>query len=124
MLSSLRALLTRPAAPRRRPAARPRRRPLLEALEERLAPAVQLTYGGPGSVLGLLEQVSGATPSVTISEPTRGHLVIDLGSYTFDATSTATATGLAYQNPGAPQASHFATLDIGQANNVATLQAA
>jgi hypothetical protein len=124
MLSSLRALVTRPASPRRRPAALPRRRPLLEALEDRLAPAVQLMYGGPGSVLSLLEQVSGATPAVTISEPTPGRLEIDLGAQTFDPTSTAQATGLAYQSPGAPQASHFATLDIGQANNVATLQAA
>jgi hypothetical protein len=107
----------RPSTPRRR--ARPR----LEALEDRLAPAVQLTYGGLGTVLGLRELVSGATPAVTVSETTPGQLRIDLGANTFDATSTAQATGLTYQN-GAPGASHFATVDISQANDIATLQAA
>ena len=100
----------------------PRCRPALEALEGRLAPAVQLTYGGLGATLGLRELVSGATPAVTISEPTPDLLRIDLGLQTFDATSTATATGLTYQN-GTPGASHFATLDVSQANNVPTLQA-
>ena len=57
----------------------------MERLEERLALAVQLNYGGPGSVLGLQELVSGATPTVRISEPTPGELRIDLGNVTFDA---------------------------------------
>src|SRR5262249_18850601 len=122
MLSSLRALVTRPASPRRRPAARPRRRPLLEALEDRLVPAVQLTYGGPGTVLGLRELVSGDTPAVAVSEPTPGWLQIDLGAKTFDATSTAAAPGPTYET-GAPGTSHVATLDIGRVNNVRTLQA-
>jgi hypothetical protein len=55
----------RPGAPR--PPARPR----LEALEDRLAPAAQLTYGGPGSVLRLQETVIGSTPAVVISFPSR-----------------------------------------------------
>jgi hypothetical protein len=94
----------------------------LEVLEDRLAPAVQLTYGGLGTVLGLRELVSGATPAVTVSEPTPGQLRIDLGANTFDATSTAQATGLTYQND-APDDSHFAILDISQANDITALQA-
>jgi sugar lactone lactonase YvrE len=87
------------------------------------ASAVQLTYGGPGSVLRLKELVSGATPAVTISEPTPGQLWIDLGrQLTFDPTSTMSATGLSYQS-GAPETSHFAILDISQANDISTLQA-
>src|SRR5262245_20269566 len=112
--------------PRPRPAARPaarRTRLALEALEDRLAPAVQLTYGGPGTALGLQELVSGATPAVSISEPAPNQLQIDLGAQTFDPTSTAQAPGLTYENAGSPGTSHFATLDIGQANNIPTFKA-
>jgi hypothetical protein len=107
----------RPSAPR------PRAQPRLEALEDRLVPAVQLTYGGPGSVLSLQERVSGATPAVTISEPAPNQLKIDLGAQTFHPTSTAQAPGLTYENAGSPGTSHFATLYIGRANNITTLQA-
>jgi sugar lactone lactonase YvrE len=93
-------------------------RPTLEALEDRLAPAVQLTYGGLGAALGLRELVSGATPAVTVSEPASNQLRIDLGGQTFDSKSTAQATGLSYEHPGAPGASHFATVDISQANSI------
>ena len=66
----------------------------MEALEDRLAPAVQLTYGGPGVVLGLRELAGGATPAVTVSEPAPNLLRIDLGAQSFDATSTPQARGL------------------------------
>src|SRR5262245_62455795 len=107
---SLRSLI------RQRFSAKPqsRARLLLEALEDRLAPAVQLTYGGPGTVLDLKELVSGATPSVTISEPATNQLRIDLGGQTFDPTSTAQATGLLYEHRDSPGTSHFATLNISQ----------
>ena len=66
MRSRIRKLFGRQGCPS---VTRPRARLRLEALEDRLAPAVQLLYGGPGTVLSLLEQVSGATPAVTIAEP-------------------------------------------------------
>src|SRR5262249_44582542 len=69
------------------------------------------------------ELVSGATPAVTISEPAPNQLRIDLGAQTFDPTSTARATGLAYEVAGSPGTSHVATLDIGRANNISTLHA-
>ena len=102
---------------------RSRTRPLLEALECRLAPAVLLTYGGPGTILSLLEQASAATPAVSISEPAPGQLEINLGASTFAPTSTTAAPGLTYEVPGSPATSHLADIDIGQANNVTTLQA-
>src|SRR5262249_33549046 len=108
----------RPSAPR------PRARPRLEALEGRLAPAVQLLYDGPGTALSLRELLSGATPAVTLSEPAPGQLRIDLGTgHTFDASSTAQAAGLTYENAGSPGTSHVATLDIGRANNIPTFKA-
>jgi hypothetical protein len=79
-----------------------------------LIPAIQLAYGGPGTALSLRELVSGATPAVTLSEPTSGRLRIDLGAETFDATSTAAAAGLTYESAGSPGASHFATLVAGR----------
>src|SRR5262249_49310564 len=94
----------------------------LEALEDRLAPAVQLTYNGPGSVLALQELVSGATPTVTILEPSPGVLKIDLGPQTFDPTSTAAAMGLTYVS-GAPATSNVATVDISDPNTTPSLQA-
>jgi sugar lactone lactonase YvrE len=103
---------------------RRRIRPSPEVLEDRLVAAVQLTYGGPGSILSLHDLVTGPTPNVTISEPTAGQLRIDLGSNTFDGTSTTTATGLTYANAGSPATSNYATVDISQANNITTLQAA
>src|SRR5262245_48236703 len=82
--SWIRRLFARPV-PRPQRRAPARSRPALEALEDRLAPAVQLSYGGPGSALSLQELVSGATPAVSISEPNPGELWIDLGEQTFDA---------------------------------------
>src|SRR5262245_59806951 len=116
---SLRSLI------RQRFSAKPqsRARLSLEALEDRLAPAVQLTYGGPGSVLDLKELISGATPSVSISESAPGRLEINLGAQTFDPSSTAQVTGLTYEVAGSSGTSNFATVDISQANNITTLQA-
>jgi DNA-binding beta-propeller fold protein YncE len=95
----------------------------MEVLEHRLAPAVQLLYTGPGGTLSLTEGASGATPTVTVSESTANLLRIDLGTGNhFDAASTGSAMGLAYSS-GTPAASQFATLDIGRANNVRTLEA-
>jgi sugar lactone lactonase YvrE len=95
----------------------------MEVLEHRLAPAVQLIYTGPGSMLSLTEGVSGATPTVTISEPTANLLKIDLGAGNhFDASSTGAAMGLAYSS-GTPATSQSATVDIGRADNVPNLAA-
>jgi DNA-binding beta-propeller fold protein YncE len=98
-------------------------RPQMEVLEHRLAPAVQLLYTAPGSTLSLTEGLSGATPTVTISESTPNLLRIDLGAGNhFDASSTGAAMGLAYSS-GTPAASQFATVDIGRADNVPNLAA-
>src|SRR5262249_12300709 len=108
----------RPSTPR--PPARPR----LEALEDRLAPAVQLLYLGAGTPMSLQELVGGATPSVRISEPTPGRLKIDLGASTFAPTSSPELgqAGVIYQN-ATPETSHFATVNISQLNYVPSLQA-
>jgi hypothetical protein len=99
--------------------------PGLEKLEDRLTPAVKLIYGGPATALALTELTAGATPAVVVSEPTSGTLKIDLGSgYSFDATSTGSATGLTYQHAGSPTTSQFATVSISTANNISTLQPA
>jgi DNA-binding beta-propeller fold protein YncE len=95
----------------------------MEVLEHRLAPAVQLLYTGPGSTLSLTEGVSGATPTVAISESAPNLLKIDLGAGNhFDASSTSAAVGLAYSS-GTPAASQSATVDIGRADNVPNLAA-
>jgi sugar lactone lactonase YvrE len=93
-------------------------------LEDRLAPAIQPTYGGYGSILGLQDLANAATPQVTISEQTPNQLRIDLGSNTFDGSSTVQATGLSYENAGSPATSHSATVDISLSYQIATLQAA
>jgi YVTN family beta-propeller protein len=105
---------------------RPGRRaqPRVEALEARLAPAVQLSYAGPGSVLSLTEIASGSTPTVTVSEPVTNQLSIDLGTgQHFDPSSTSTATGLTYSS-GTPATSQSAKVNIDAANDVGRLQAA
>ena len=69
---------------------------------------------------------AGATPAITISEPTPGVslLKIDLGAgYVFAAGSTTAATGLTYQNAGSPTTSQYATIDISSAGNVSSLVA-
>jgi CSLREA domain-containing protein len=118
-------MTTRPR-PRRSSVRRPRpraTRPRLEALEVRLAPAVQLGYGGPGTALALLELASGATATVAISEPAPGQLRINLGAQTFDPTSTTSTAGLAYEVAGEPATSHFADIAIGRAAAVTALKA-
>jgi len=96
-------------------------RPQMEMLEHRLAPAVQLLYTAPGSTLSLTEGMSGATPTITISEPTANLLRIDLGAGNhFDPTSTGAAMGLTYSS-GTPAASQFATVDLGRPDNVPNL---
>src|SRR5262249_39641755 len=97
----------------------PSRKLILEALESRLAPALQLTYAGTGGALTLGE-ITSAADNVTISEPTAGTLKIDLNGATFDTGST-TATGLTYAVADNPVASTFATLDISTTNAITTL---
>jgi uncharacterized repeat protein (TIGR03803 family) len=91
-----------------------------------LASTVNLTWSGPGNALTLTDSASGGTPAVVISEPTAGvsTLEINLGAgYVFAAGSTASATGLAYQNAGSPTTSQYATVDISSAGNVSSLVA-
>jgi hypothetical protein len=96
----------------------------LEELEDRLAPAVMLTYGGPATALGLTELTAGATPTVNVSEATPGTLKIDLGTgQAFAPSSTKTATGLVYQNAGSPSTSQYATVDISTAKDVSAFKA-
>src|SRR5262249_46419488 len=97
-------------------------RPQMEVLEHRLAPAVQLLYTGPGSTLSLTEGMSGATPTVTISESGANLLKFDLGAGNhFDASSTSAAMGLTYSS-GTPAASQSVTVDLGRPDNVRTLE--
>ena len=102
-------------------------RPLrCEMLEHRRLLAVALNWSGPGNALTLTENTSGATPAIVISEPSANIslLKIDLGAgYSFDSTSTTSAMGLTYQNPGSPTTSQYATIDISEANNVSSLVA-
>src|SRR5262249_3529178 len=100
----------------------PSRKLILEALESRLAPALQLTYAGTGGALTLGE-ITSAADNVTISEPTAGTLKIDLKAATFDPGSTTAATGLTYAVADNPVASTFATLDISTTNAITTLTA-
>ena len=101
------------------------RRLLCESLEDRRLLAVILNYAGPGSVLNLAENTSGATPAIAISQTDVGSLKIDLGTgNVFTASSTASATGLTYQNTDSPQTSEYATIDVGTPNNVSRLNAA
>jgi len=89
-------------------------------LEDRITPALQLTYGGAGTALTLAE-VSAAVDNVTVSEPVAGTLRIDLNGATFAAGSST--TGVTYQNAGSPTTSTFATINIAAANAVSTLTA-
>ena len=98
----------------------------MEPLEDRRLLSVALSWAGPGHALSLTEDTSGATPTITVSEPTPtvNQLKIDLGSGKFFASgSTTSATGLAYQNAGSPTTSQYATIDISPLNNVSLLQA-
>ncbi len=96
---------------------------VLETFEPRMVPAVRLMYGGPGSILALTELVSGATPTVTVSEPTANMLKIDLGTgHRFDSSSTPSAMGLTYSVAGNPAASQSATVNLSRAGNVSNLQ--
>jgi hypothetical protein len=101
--SWIRKLFARPATRTVRKAPG-RLRPPLETLEDRLAPAVQLSYGGPGHVLSLQELVSGATPDVPLAEPTPGPLAIDLGAQTFAPRPRRRRTGRGAGHGGAGDA--------------------
>src|SRR5262245_7328997 len=93
----------------------------LERLEDRLAPALRLTYDGPGTALTLSEVGAAAVDNVTITESPPGTMVIDLGGATFEPGSTAAATGLVYQNPGSLGTSGFATINAAAVNAITTL---
>src|SRR3954468_24192537 len=105
-----------------RPLARRSANPRPEQLEDRLAPAVVLAYGGSGTALTLTESVS-ATANVTISEVSANDLRINLNGATFDGSSTAAAGGLTYQNAGSPTTSTFADLNIATLNAITLLTA-
>jgi hypothetical protein len=98
--------------PSRRSARKTRRTRLgLDILEDRLAPAVQLLYGGPGTTLSLNELAPGVVHNtVSISDNGTTTLTISLSSGTFDPSST-TAPTVTYSNP-TPQTSTSATVDI------------
>jgi hypothetical protein len=75
-----------------------RRRPRLEALEDRIAPAVQLLYNGiSGNPLTLTERVPGATSPVIITDNNTAILTITLpvGS-SFDPSSSPAFGQLSY----------------------------
>ncbi len=98
---------------------------LLEQLETRILLSVMLNWAGAGNALNLTEGTSGSTPTVTVSEPSTNLLKIDLGTgKVFAAGSTASATGLTWQNAGSPTTSQYATIDISTAGNITALQAA
>jgi hypothetical protein len=107
----------------RRRTRKPSFRPQVETLEDRLSPAVALTFGGPGTPLSLTELVSGSTPTVTISDGGTTTLTIDLGAAFFDASSTSSASALTYQNAGSPTTSHFANVNISATDTILTLAA-
>ncbi len=96
--------------------------PRLEVLENRLAPAVQLTYGGPGTALVLIDDASGPPATVRISDASTPTLTIKLGTGAFAEGSTL-APGLTYENASSPRTSHSAMLDIGSLNNISTIVA-
>jgi hypothetical protein len=103
-------------APEGSPKAPARSRPRLEALEDRLAPAVQLLYNGPGSALQLTELNGAAgTTHVTIYED-NNNLNITLNGDTFAASSSA-ANGFTYSGG-------VATFNASSANAISTLSAA
>ena len=113
-----------PARAARRPYAR---RLGFEPLEDRRLLVVALNWSGAGNALNLTEGSSGATPAISISEPTPNLslLKINLGTgHHFASGSTTSATGLTYQNAGSPTTSQYATIDISLTNNVSSLVAA
>ena len=77
-LSLFSCLLRSYSSPIRRGAPKPVARLRLERLEDRLAPAVHLEYGGTGTSL-LLHEGAAQGGTVVVSEPTPGSLEIDLG---------------------------------------------
>ncbi len=102
-----------------------RKRPLLEILENRLAPTVQLLYGGPMQALTLNELLYG-TSTVTLSDSNTTLLTINLNGGRFDGSSTAAASGPQYFTPGNvitanPTQADHAQIDISTANEISTL---
>jgi autotransporter-associated beta strand protein len=87
-------------------------------------PRVALNWSGAGTVLSLTESIPGMSRVISISEPLPNVSVlkIDLGAgETFAGTSTVSAAGLTYQNPGSPTTSRYATIDIGLTNAISSL---
>ena len=99
----------------------------IESLESRRLLAVTLSWYGAGTPLNLTEGVSGATPAITISEPSPNESVLEINlgaGHAFASGSTLSQNGLTYQNAGSPTTSQYATVNIGLANNVSSLAAA
>jgi hypothetical protein len=96
--------------------------PRLEKLEDRLAPAVQLIYRGPGTSLTLLEETPSGAP-VFVRDDGSSTLTIDLSGGRFAADSTLTAIGLTYSDPlgRGPAFSDKAFVNISAANNISDL---
>jgi hypothetical protein len=105
-----------------------RNRAFLELLrlEDRMAPAVQLTYGGAGTDLWLHEVAPSSPVTVSIAEPTAIPIItIDLGLATF-AQGSSTTPGVTYfmlsgQQTADPTLASAATVDISAAGNIANL---
>ena len=94
--------------------------PRVEELENRLSPAVTLTFGGAGTVLSLTESASGADPTVTVSEVAANDLRINLNG-NFFAAGSSTGSLLTYQNAGSPTTSSFVDVNISAANTISSL---
>jgi hypothetical protein len=89
----------------------------VDRLEDRLAPALLLSYSGPGSVLRLAETSLG-NDTLTIAEQTAGTIHFDLGKATFDPNSSS--TGVTYSS-GKPGASSGADVSIALAGAIRTM---
>src|SRR6185369_17468275 len=98
--SWVRRISTTHQSARKRSRMKLRARPTCELLEDRIIPAVLLTYGGPGTALTLTETVPG-TDIVSIYEDTANSLTIDLNGTHFDPASTWPG-GLLTYNGGTP----------------------
>ena len=91
----------------------------LEHLEDRMLLAATLTYGGGALALG---DVGTTAQTVTIENTTNSEqLRISLGDKFFGEGSTPAATGLTYETPGDPTASHYAYVTIDSVDDVTGL---
>src|SRR5437016_2658531 len=119
---SLRDILRAALRPRRQPTIRTRThrvRPAVEWLEGRVVPALQLTYGGPGTALTLSDLV-GTQDNVTVLDFAGNVLQISLNGAAF---APGSSTAHVIYNNGTPGASSIATIDVNAANTVTTLTA-